>query len=160
MSTPLKVSPKFDEVIKKITDAIISPQARRKLLLRAVVELKDLASAYPVEGRWNKPPGTNGDNRWYQRNFGARWKRKNGTLGGRNTSEKLQKNWGVEVKSELVASAFTEVSYAPFLLDPDKRVSWAAVHGWQSTDEIAEDYAPRFEEIALEEVDENLKKTW
>jgi len=156
----LKISPSLDGVLKRIKEVITDKQSRRRLLLRAVLELKDLTAAYPVAGAWNSAPGAKGDGQWYQRNFGTRYSRKDGTTGGRNTSQKLQKNWRTEIqrKDEFSASVFTEVTYAPFLLDPTKRVHWAAGHGWQSLDEIEKDYMPRFEKLALEEIDKQIKK--
>jgi len=160
MSKTLKISPTLDELLKRVKAVITDKDSRRRLLTRAVLELKDLASAYPEEGKWNSAPGSKGDGRWYQRNFGARYKRKDGSLGGRNNSQRLQKNWETEVqrRDEFTASAFTAVTYAPFLLDPTKRVHWAAGHGWQSLDEIEQEYTPRFEKIALDEIDKQIGK--
>lgn len=149
METRLPISEQF----QKIVDAILDPEKRRKILIRAAAELKDLAAAYPVEGPWNREPGTRGDGRWYQRKFGPRWRNKNGTTGGRNTSQNLQTSWQIERRGES-ASVWTAVTYAPFLLDASQRVGWAAGHGWQTTDEIAEGYIERFEEIVLKEIDE------
>jgi len=139
------------EQFQKIVDAILDPEKRRKIIIRAAAELKDLASAYPVEGAWNKAPGTRGNNRWYQRKYGARWKRKDGTLGGTNNSQELQTSWNIERRGE-TASVWTAVTYAPFLLDANQRVHWADGHGWQTTDQIAEEYMPRLEEIILDEI--------
>lgn len=144
--------------LKKVID---DPQSRRRVLLRAVLELKDRAAAYPVSGAWNSAPGTRGDNRWYQRGYGSRWLRNDGTYGGQNTSQRLQQSWQTEVQrtDEFTASAFTDVTYAPYLLDEEKpRVRWAASHGWQSLDEIERDYTPRFEKIALDEIDSQIDK--
>ena len=160
MAKTVIITPSFREIKSKILALITDKDARRKVLMRAVLELKDLAAAYPVAGAWNKAPGTRGDNRWYQRQFGARWKRADGTLGGINNSQRLQKSWQTEIqrKDEFTASAFTAVTYAPFLLDDTRRVHWAAGHGWQSLDEIEKDYAPRFEKIILDEIDNQIRK--
>jgi hypothetical protein len=140
------------EQLQKIIDGIISPETRRKIIIRAAAELHDRAAVYPEAGAWNSAPGTRGDNHWYQRLYGARWKRKNDTLGGRNTSQQLQKSWRIEAQGE-TASVFTEATYAPHLMDATQRVYWAERHGWQTTDEIVDDYLPRLEKIALEELD-------
>jgi len=160
MSKTLKIVPNIKEIVSRIKAVIDDPASRRRVLMRAVLELKDLAAAYPVEGAWNRAPGTKGNNVWYQRQYGTRYKRKDGTIGGRNTSQRLQKNWFTEVqrKDKFTASAFTNVTYAPFLLDMDRRVHWAAGHGWQSLDEIETDYMPRFEKIVLDEIDKQVEK--
>jgi len=157
----LVVKPSIKEIMARIKKVIDDPQARRRVLLRGVLEVKDLASAYPVAGRWNSAPGTRGDNRWYQRGYGTRWLRNDGSYGGNNTSQRLQQSWQTEVQrtSEFTASAFTDVTYAPYLLDEDKpRVRWSESHGWQSLDEIQEQYEPRFEKLVLDEVDDQINK--
>jgi len=161
MAKTLVIEPSLKEIMARVKKVIDDPASRRRVLLRAVLELKDLAAAYPVAGRWNSAPGTKGDNRWYQRGFGSRWLRKDGTFGGSNTSQRLQQSWNTEVQrqDEFTASAFTDVTYAPYLLDEEKpRVNWAQSHGWQSLDEIQEDYAPRFERAVLDEVDDQINK--
>ena len=161
MAKTLVIEPSLKEIMARVKKVIDDPASRRRVLLRAVLELKDLAAAYPVAGRWNSAPGTKGDNRWYQRGFGSRWLRKDGTFGGSNTSQRLQQSWNTEVQrqDEFTASAFTDVTYAPYLLDEEKpRVNWAQSHGWQSLDEIQEDYSPRFERAVLDEVDDQINK--
>jgi hypothetical protein len=152
------------ERIRKWLEKIASPEAKRRILTQGTLELADRARAYPSEGPWNRNPGTRGKGIWYERQFGTRWMRKGGSiggkpyfqgLGGRNTSEMLQKNWFTEVRAD-VGSVFTGVSYAPLLFDPAQRVSWAAGHGWKTVDEIADGYAPRFVEITLAEIDRRI----
>lgn len=160
MSDALKITPSIKEIFARIGKVINDPDSRRRVLIRAVLELKDLAAGYPQAGPWNSDPGTRGDHRWYQRGFGTRYKRKDGTTGGKNTSQKLQKSWQVEVQrlNEFSASAFTEVTYAPLLFDPNQKVHWAEGHGWQDLDQIEKDYAPRFEKMVLEEIDNQIEK--
>lgn len=160
MTKTVVIKPSLDELLKRINAIIDNPDSRRRVLIRAVLELKDLAAGYPVAGAWNSNPGTKGNGVWYQRGFGTRYKRKDGTTGGRNTSQKLQKSWRTEVqrKDEFTASAFTDVTYAPFLLDETRRVHWAAGHGWQTLADIEKDYTPRFEKIVLKELDDQIDK--
>jgi hypothetical protein len=154
------ITPSLKEIETRIKKVIDDADARRRVLIRAVLELKDRAAAYPPEGAWNKAPGTKGNNIWYQRQFGTRWLKKDGTFGGRNESQRLQKSWQTEVQREdtFTASAFTGVTYAPLLLDPAEQVSWAPTHGWKNLDEIAEGYQPRFVALVLEEVDNQIDK--
>ncbi len=174
MAKALVIKPSIKEIMARIKKVIDDPQARRRVLLRGVLEVKDLASAYPVEGEYNKPghtrrvriPTKQGlETRfisgWYQRGYGSRWLRNDGSYGGNNTSQRLQQSWQTEVQrtSEFTASAFTDVTYAPYLLDEEKpRVRWAESHGWQSLDEIQEQYEPRFEKLVLDEVDDQINK--
>ena len=152
----------FKEILKDITAIVSDPAMRQRILDKAGKALAALVSAYPPEGPWNKNPGTRGDGRWYQRGFGSRWMRKGGSIGGtpyfsgiggNNNSQELQKSWKIEKRDEFTAAVFTNVTYAPFLFDPDRRVSWANGHGWKDLDEFENGFAPIFEEIVIKEID-------
>jgi hypothetical protein len=161
------ISPPLKQIAEELKKIIDDPQARNRILgdaaikLRIVLETQDRAAGYPPDDpRWNSPPGSRGDNVWYQRQFGTRWINKNGLLGGTNESEKLQKNWRSDVQQidNFTASAYTEVTYAPKLYDPVNRAPWAALHGWPTVDEIAAGYQPRFVELVLAEIDKQIGK--
>jgi hypothetical protein len=158
MTAAVKIVPDFKELAQYIQKILDDPQARARLLRLASLELADRVRVYPPQGLWNYEPGAQGNGVWYQRQFGSRWRRKNGTLNGRNTSQKLQKNWKVERVDAFNTSVYTEVTYAPYLFDPAKRASWADSHGWKTLDEIADDYSPRFVELAGEMIDEIASK--
>ena len=96
-------------------------------------EVTDLVAAYPPEGPWNRPRR---EKPWYQRHFGPRWYRADGSIGGRNTSELLQKSWKRRAARDQ-ARIWTNVTYAPYLLDEARQVHWARSHGWKTTKEIA-----------------------
>ena len=148
--------------VDKIIEAVQDAPLRRRILIRGTLELADRARAYPPAGPWNSAPGTKGNNRWYQRLYGSRYMRKDGSIGGRNSSQQLQKNWHTQVSSAeetFTGHVFTDVTYAPYLLDPSRRVSWAAGHGWKTTTEIADGYKDRFIDMALEEIDKALDDT-
>lgn len=164
MSKPADVAIK--EILNKISELVTNPVSRVRILNEASIKLAALVAVYPPEGAWNKNPGTRGDGRWYQRGFGARWMRKGGSIGGSpyfsgiggvNNSQELQKSWQIQ-KADDAASVFTGVTYAPYLLDPEQRVNWAAEHGWKSLDEIADEFAPIFEDITLKEIDTQIEK--
>jgi len=87
----------------------------RTLVRIAAHEVGDRAAAYPPEGPWNRPKDEPGKT-WYQRHFGPRWRRVDGSIGGRNTSEQMQKRWRRRI-DELRARVWNDVSYAPYLLD-------------------------------------------
>ena len=165
MSKPADVAIK--EIMNKVAALITDPAARKRILDKAAVKLAALVAVYPPEGAWNKYPGARNDGRWYQRGFGARWMSKGGSIGGTphfrgvggiNNSQDLQQSWQIASRDEYTTSVFTGVTYAPYLLDPAQRVRWAAEHGWKSTDEIGDEFAPIFEDTALEEIDSQIGK--
>lgn len=164
MTVTASMTPSAEQIKRWLESVVDDPRARRRVLIRGSLELKDRYIVYPKAGKWNSAPGTKGNNVWYQRKFGTRYLRKDGTFGGRNTSENLQVSWQHSISADdYKASVFTDVSYAPYLYAPltapkPHQVYWAALHGWQDVDEIAENYAPRFVEIVSDEIDAQLRK--
>jgi len=159
-SRTVTLTPSIDRIKKWIEEVTNDPKARRRALTLGTLELADRARVYPPEGLYNHEPGAQGNGVWYQRQFGARRRRKDGTLWtSRRKSEKLQKNWKAEIHpGDYSAEVFTRVSYAPYLYDPVRRVSWAASHGWQTIDEIADGYSERFKELILEIIDDQIDR--
>ena len=163
------MKPSAEAIRKWLQSVINDPDSRRRVLNKAALNLKTMVQVYPAAGPWNSAPGTRGDNVWYQRGFGTRRLGVGGTVGqggykssgltGRNTSQRLQKSWQDEVSTDATsASVFTGVTYAPYLYDPEKRVNWAASHGWQDTSEIAENFIPRFEQLVSDEIDAQIER--
>jgi hypothetical protein len=155
----MKKSPKdaLKEITKYISSIIDNPESRGRILDKATKALAALMAIYPPEGIWNRPPGTRGNNRWYERGYGSRWLNHNGKIGGINNSQKLNKSWVAEHDNN-AGAVYTSVTYAPFLFDPDQRVSWARGHGWLDLNEQEQEFAPIFEKIALEEIDNQIAK--
>ena len=153
----VNIKPTIREVVAKITAIIDNPESRKRVLTRASEELKKIMAIYPPPGIWNRPPGTRGDNRWYERGYGSRYMRANGSVGGKKTSQQLDKSWVSKADTDS-ANVYTEVTYAPFLLDPDQRVNWANAHGWVSVDKTVEQFENRFTEIVLDEIDKQIEK--
>ncbi len=162
MTTTMTLHPSVNEIRKWLDKVINDPESRRRVLLRAALEISDNRYLYPAPGPWNFEPGNPNNKRkgvWYQRNVGTRYRKKDDTFGGINNSERLQKSWSKEISSDIYSiSVFTDVTYAPYLFDPAIRVNWAKSHGWKTLDEIDEEYSPRFMKIVEEEIDRNVAK--
>ena len=71
---------------------------------------------YPPATEANRPRtfASKARNGWYERGYGPRWARKDGSVGGRKTSELMNRNWHITrqgVNAELVNNA----SYSAFV---------------------------------------------
>ena len=160
------------KIVSGILTAAIGKETRRKILARAANLLAgntkrgQYAAEYPPETWRNKPPGNNGS--WYERGFGTRYITRKSAIGGspffkniggagNNTSQDFQDNWRVSVE-DIEAHVFTEVTYAPFLLDTTIRPAWVKEVGWRDVNQIAEEFTPVFEKVILEELDAAVDK--
>jgi hypothetical protein len=98
------------------------------------LEIQGKIAPYPRSTIANSP----GQRRWYERGFGPRWRRQDGTVGGRKTSETLGRRWGVEREGSIGAVVGNIASYSPYVHDHDKRARFHKRRGWVSDREAVE----------------------
>jgi len=117
----------LDEVLRMLN---VNPRPVLAATTFAVSEqVRGVLTPYPAQ------PAPANPRRWYERGYGPRWRRQDGSMGGRKTSEQLGQTWATE-RQGLDAALGTRVSYAPWVQSEEHQ---AAVHqrtGWK-TDEQA-----------------------
>jgi len=94
---------------------------------------------YPPASEANVP---NDRGRWYERGFGPRWFRKDGSVGGRKTSEMLNRQWGGVRHGRIGYRIFNRASYAQWVHSHEMQNWWHRVRGWM-TDRKAVDIVAR-----------------
>lgn len=102
--------------------------------------LKGKAAEYPPSTAGNQPknyvPGR--WNTWYQRGFGSKWARADGTVGSRATSETLGRKWtsrGQTGSKGLAWVVGNNVSYSKWV-QGDEQTWFHKAHGWKSTETL------------------------
>ena len=94
-------------------------------------QVRGKIAVYPPK----RPPATRG--RWYQRGYGPRWRRKDGSIGGRKTSEQLGQRWTTRQKGTgaVVGNA---ASYSPFVQNEEKQAAVHRAAGWMTDKKAVE----------------------
>ncbi|MBU0495048.1 MAG: hypothetical protein KKA73_13435 [Chloroflexi bacterium] len=118
----------FDELIRDL-EAVDYAAAGQVAAVAGAEEVRGVMTPYPPQ-----PAPANPD-RYYVRGYGQRWKRKDGSEGGRQTSEQLGQSWAVEQEGT-GAILGTRVSYAPPVQGAETQTGRHAATGWK-TDEQA-----------------------
>jgi hypothetical protein len=87
----------------------------------------------------NYPPETianrSSQRRWYERFFGPRWHRRDGSVGGRRTSEKLGQKWKLESSGAMNARITNTASYAGWV-HGDKQTKAMRRIGWKTYHDV------------------------
>jgi len=73
-------------------------------------------TSYPPAPYKNKTPG----NSWYDRGWGTRWMRADGSLGGRQSSEDLGPSWKGKATSDTRGIIGNDASYAKWVQGPQQ----------------------------------------
>jgi len=110
------------------------------------------ARSYPKATSANKPKSftSGGNNTWYQRGFGPKWVRKDGSVRGSMTSEVLGKSWTRKITK--TASGWkgvvgTNVSYARYVQDKTKQASFHKARGWKTVQDIVKEQQGRVKRL-------------
>jgi hypothetical protein len=126
-----------------------------RVVARAVDEMtKDgqaLMAAYPPEGDYNRPGAY--PKRWYQRHVGSRWATRSGGIGGRNSSQKLQKSWRRRMQGQ-GGVVWTEVTYAAWVQSKEHQTAFHRDHGWRTDEQVRDEYAP----LAVERLQQHIRE--
>lgn len=148
------------ENAQSILDKLGKLQALRwiKGLLRAAAEdVKGTVARYPPATEANAPRGwrPGGNNRWYERGFGPRWVRKDGSVGGRQTSQTLGRRWTTRV-GDTWALIGNAASYAPYVHDADRQAWFHKRRGWPTIQDAGE----RAMEQLLAKAEQEVERIW
>ena len=114
----------------------------RKVIRKAAeplaAELKATVSTYPPASEANMPRGfgsavsiatKKAQNRWYKRGYGPQWSRKDGSVGGRKTSEMLNRSWGIK-RLRWGMQLGSRASYSPVVHHHEEQASFHKARGW------------------------------
>lgn len=129
-------------------------QLQRKLSRDITPELRDLTRgvALDLQGRIAPyPPATQANwpvynlgphrkpsnyGRWYQRGFGPRWSRKDGSVGGSKTSEMMNRQWAIRQTGRYGQIVGNRASYANWVHAEADQAAFHKARGWV-TDRMA-----------------------
>lgn len=106
--------------------------------------LHDALVDYPSETAGNKPRAftSGGQNVWYERGFGSKWARKDGSVGESQTSETLGRSWTTEVRgfaAGVRGIVGARASYAPLVQDEKRQAAIHKRHEWSTIQSVFKD---------------------
>jgi hypothetical protein len=78
-------------------------------LLAIAAALQNVIAPYPPA------PTYQNRKRWYERGYGNRWRRKDGSIGGRKTSQFLNRSWYSEPRDSVTVVLGNRATYAPWV---------------------------------------------
>jgi len=117
--------------------------------------LRDYINVYPPLSNANTKQGPGG--RWYERGYGPRWARKDGSVGGMKTSEDLRHSWAVSANSKR-AIVGTNVSYAKAVQSAEHQAPFHAKRGWPTDQEAIDKMRPKILDMVRREINRILSR--
>jgi hypothetical protein len=143
---------KFDHLSENVQKAV------RAGIFAGAVHVQTQAKKYPPSTEANIPF----QRRWYQRGWGSKWMRRDGSVGGKMTSKNLKQQWTVEMRDKYTVVIGNNVSYGPYVMgganDEHQQAHRMKEIGWKTTDTIAEEQTPKVMEFIEKEIQKALNK--
>lgn len=119
-----------------------SGQYLRAVLQAAALDIKGYMAWYPPSSSANDPA----QRRWYERGYGPRWRRQDGTIKGYHTSEMLDRKWAtarprIDTRG-LTARVGVKVSYAPYVQSAKEQAWFHRARGWRTDEDAVRERGP------------------
>ena len=95
--------------------------------------IQDRLAPYPPATEANSPKTgwiKGGPNYWYERGYGPRWIRKDGSYNSAKTSEMMNRQWTIEPTASTSHILGNRATYARWLHSSEEQVTWAGPRGW------------------------------
>jgi len=154
------------EQLQKKMGRLAGAQYMKGVMGAAAQDVMNYIAQYPPSTEANSPRGFNTvssistrkpTNRWYQRGYGPRWQRKDGSVGGSKTSEMLGRKWRSKVDGDgMRAVVSNKASYGPFVQRAEEQASFHKARGWR-TDAMA---IARQLPITMAKVQKAIMQAW
>lgn len=128
-------------------------------LFAAGVHVKGKVSIYPPSGPGNMPRTVAGSGRvlpWYDRGYGTRWIRKDGSEGGNPTSEDLGPSWTATGDQGTRVIIGNDTSYGQWVQGAGTQSAAMDKIGWKTTDEVVDEENATVLGLIKKEVDKIL----
>ena len=144
----------LDRLVIKI-DNLRSLRAVKAALRASAVHVKGKIARYPQASEANDPS----QRRWYERNYGPRWRRRDGSIGGRKTSQTLGKRWAISERNQGLTQVIgNNADYAPFVQDADRQAWFHKQRDWPTAQGVLEDETPTILRFIEDYVEKDLQK--
>lgn len=137
----------------------LDPAIKRSVAAGSL-HIKGKVSIYAPATAGNSPRTytTGGQNIWYERGWGSKWALKGGGWHGRKKSETLGRKWTIEIRNGgMVGIIGNNVSYGPYVQDPEEQTHVHKAHGWKTTKQVADEEVDTVRNLFKREIDAALE---
>lgn len=104
----------------------------------ASAHIARVVKVYPPSSDANNP----NSRQWYERGWGSKWRVRSGEIHGSKSSKDLRAQWTTATENDgLTGIIGNNVSYAPYVHDPDDQTWYHKARGWKTTEQVAQQEA-------------------
>jgi len=122
----------LDDLQRKL-GANFSPLMRAATTGIAADIQKEIAP-YPPATLANSPT----QKRWYERGYGTKYRRLDGGITGRKTSQALGRSWGIKSSGSIGAELGSRATYSPYVHSDKLQADFHKRRGWKTDKQAVE----------------------
>jgi len=136
----------LDKLQDKLT-SVAALRGAKNALKAGALHIKGKVAVYPELTDANRPRSFKSFfglkthraiNTWYQRGYGPKWARKDGSVGGRKTSETLGRRWTIASEASGLRQVIGNNASYGIDVQGEKQAHFHAARGWKTTEQVAE----------------------
>lgn len=135
------------ERLEKRLGQIVARNVLNRSALAAAKHVKGKIARYPPQAAPTNP------NSWYQRGYGPRWRRADGTIGGKKTSENMGKQWTIDIDRAVSrATVGNKVTYVRWVQDKERQAPIHEKNNWLTAQDMLEKNKSRIVQFYRDEI--------
>ena len=144
----------MNKLLRKL-DTVAKLRGAKRGLKSGALHVKGKIAKYPPSTTANSPGNPTG--RWYERGWGSRYKRIDGVMTGKKTSETLGRKWTTaERNAGLTHIIGNNASYAEFVHDAEKQAKIHGDRGWKTDEQVLREEGKQVLQFIQNEVEKEL----
>ena len=145
----------MNKLLRKL-DTLAKLKGAKRGLKAGALHVKGKIAKYPPSTIANSPGRPGG---WYERGWGSRYKRLDGVVTGKKTSETLGRRWTTgEKNAGLTQIVGNNASYAPYVQSKEKQARFHKARGWLTDEQVLKQEGDEVLQFIQKEVDRDLAK--
>ena len=143
----------MNKLIRKL-DTIAKLKGAKRGLKAGANHIKGVIKEYPRSTTANVEPF---HGRWYERGWGSKYKRLDGTVTGKKTSETLGRKWATKSKAKgLQQIVGSNVSYARFVHSAKEQAKIHGRRGWKTDEQVLKSEGDEVLQFIQKEIEKEL----
>jgi len=145
----------MNKLLRKL-DTVAKMKGAKRGLKSGAEHIEGTIKEYAPKSAANVPKA---HGRWYERGWGSKYRRLDGTITGKKTSETLRTGWSTKSRnSGFTQIVGTNVSYAKFVHDAEEQARFHKARGWKTDAQVVKSEGDEVLKFIQREVEKELSR--
>ncbi|MHC4725511.1 MAG: HK97 gp10 family phage protein [Planctomycetota bacterium] len=145
----------MDELVRKL-DTFAKLKGAKRGLKAGAEHIEGVMKEYAPKSQANVPKA---HGRWYERGWGSKYRRLDGRVTGKKTSEVLRARWSTRSRNAgLTRVVGNNASYAKYVHDAEEQAGFHGDRGWKTDEQVLKSEGDEVLQFIQREVEKELAR--